>query len=281
VRTSRLGYRAGRLIAHGILLGLAVSLVYFAVTDWSLSDAEAYWNAAERIRNGEPLYPSIADPEASDVYRYAPWFAFAAVPFTFLPQWIAGVIWSAALIAASAISVAPLARERHVVAAAFFGSVLLGISAIGNVQPLVVAALMLGLERRSGPLWIAAAASLKAVPIVFALVYLGRRQWWRFGLSLVLTVLLVAPVLLFDLRNYVTSPGAAGILITWPPIYVAVGLGGAVAAIRLARGRFGWLAAAVTTVLAVPRFFVYDVTFLLPGTIPATRATPHASNEHE
>lgn len=271
--------RAARLIAHGILLGLALSLVIFAVTDWSLSDGEAYWNAAQRVREGEPLYPRITDPEASEVYRYAPWFAFAAVPFTFLPQWVAGAIWSGMLLAASAIAVAPLARSHHLVAAAFFGSVLVGISAIGNVQPLVVAALMWGLERRSGPLWIAMSASLKVVPILFALVYLGRREWWRFGLSLALTVLVVAPTLLFDLRYYVTSAGAAGILITWPPVYAAVGVLGAIATVRLARGRFGWLAAATSAVLAVPRFFVYDVTFLLPGAIPATRAAPDAPRE--
>jgi hypothetical protein len=35
--------------------------------------------------------------------------------------------------------------------------------------------------------------------------------------------------------------------------------------LRLAPGRFGWLAAATSVVLALPRLFVYDVTYLMAG----------------
>ncbi|HYI67066.1 MAG TPA: glycosyltransferase family 87 protein [Candidatus Limnocylindrales bacterium] len=262
-----------RLFVQAILIGLALAMLIFAIGDWSLSDAHAYWEAAWRIREGEELYPAVASVEGSTVYRYSPWFAMAAVPFTYLPPEVAGALWSAILIAASIISVAPLARSRALILAFFFGCVLIGISAIGNAQPLVIAALVWGLERRSGPLWIAAAASLKAVPILFAFVYLGRRQWGRFALSLALTGILVAPFLLYDLSNYVTSAGFAGLLITWPPVYVLVVGAGVVATVRLARGRFGWLAAATTVSLALPRFFVYDLTFLLPGTLPVAPAS--------
>lgn len=261
-----------RLVAHALLIGLGISVLVFALSDWSLSDAEAYWNAAHRLRDGEPLYPSVADPEASTVYRYAPWFAALAVPFTFLPVPVAGGIWSAILVVASIAAVVPLGRQGFVVEAFFFGAVLVGISAIGNVQALIVAALVHGLTRQSGPLWIALAASLKVVPLAFALVYLGRRQWWRFGATLVLTLLLVAPMLLFDLSNYVTNPSQAALLIRWPAVWAAaIGIGGLVT-LRLAAGRFGWLAAATTAALALPRFFVYDITFLLPGAISATDA---------
>ena len=263
-----------RLVTHALLIGLSIALLVFAVSDWTLSDAEAYWNAGMRLREGQPLYPAVPDPEASTVYRYAPWFAYAAVPVTYLPVEVAAVLWSGLLVAASLWAVAPLARRGSAVAALFFGAVLIGISAIGNVQPLIVAALVHGLERRSGPLWIAVTASLKVVPALFALVYLGRRQWWRFGASVALTLLLVAPMLLFDLANYVTDAADAALLIRWPPIWVAAVILGAAVTLWAARSRYGWLAAGTAAALALPRFFVYDITFLLPGAATKPSAGP-------
>ena len=265
--------RASKLVATAILIGLSIALLIFAVTDWGLSDAEAYWNAAMRLRAGEPLYPAVDDVNGSDVYRYAPWFAFAAVPLTFLPQPVAGALWSLLLVGASGLAILPLVRERQFVLAAFFGSVLLGISAIGNAQPLIIAALVHGVERRSGPVWIGITASLKVVPMFFALVYLGRRQWWRFAASVAVALVLVAPMLAFDLSNYVTDPSDAALLIRWPPLWAGVVIVGSVATVALATTRYGWLAAGSTAVLALPRFFMYDITFLLPGT-----ATPDDRN---
>lgn len=267
--------RVPRLVSHALLTGLSIAVLVLALTDWRLSDAEAYWNAAVRLREAAPLYPTTPDPDASTVYRYAPWFAFAVVPFTYLPVQLAGALWSLVLVAASLWAVAPLARRGSMVVALFFGSILIGISAIGNVQPLIVAALVHGLERRSGPMWIALTASLKVVPALFALVYLGRRQWWRFGASVVLTLLLVAPMLLFDLSNYVTDPAQAAFLIRWPPVWITAVIAGSAVTLWLARSRYAWLAAGTTAALALPRFFVYDITFLVPGA--ATRATdePH------
>ncbi len=262
--------RVSKLVATAILIGLSIALLIFAVTDWKLTDAEAYWNAAIRLRAGEPLYPAVDDVNGSDVYRYAPWFAFAAVPSTFLPQPVAGALWSLLLLGASGLAILPLVRERQYVLAAFFGSVLIGISAIGNAQPLIIAALVHGVERRSGPLWIGITASLKVVPLFFALVYLGRRQWWRFIASVFITVVLVAPMLAFDLSNYVTDASDAALLIRWPPVWISVIIAGSVATVVLATTRYGWLAAGSTAVLALPRFFMYDITFLLPGS--ATRA---------
>ena len=264
--------RGARLVTTALLIGLSVVLVVFAVTGWTLTDAEAYWAAAMRLRAGEPLYPLVADPEASTVYRYAPWFAYAAIPFTLLPIQVAGALWSTILVAASLWAVRPMARAGSLPVALFFGAVLIGISAIGNAQPLIIAALVHGLERRSGPLWIALAASLKVVPALFALVYLGRRQWGRFAASAVLTLVLVAPMLLFDLSNYVTDPADAALLIRWPPVWVTALLAATAVTVWLARTRYAWLAAGAAAALALPRFFVYDITFLLPaGAIDAER----------
>ena len=257
--------RLARIVALGLIFGLGIANLYWSLSQWTLSDAGAYWQAAHRIREGAELYPPVANVEASDVYRYAPWFAWAAVPFTYLPQTLAGAIWSAILVAASVFAVVPLARRRAWIAVAFFFPILVGISAVGNVHALLVAALVWGEERRSGPLWIGAAASLKVVPILFVLVYLGRRQWLRAALSLLATAVLVAPAFLYDLSDYVTTSGEAGGLIQAPIVFVIAIVAAVAATLALAKTRYGWLTAAVAVVVATPRLFVYDVTYVLAG----------------
>src|SRR5207248_1690343 len=68
---------------------------------------DAYWNAAMRLRAGQPLYaPGL--PTDSDLYRYAPWFAYAWVPLTYLPKGAVLVAWMGICLAAAIASVAPL-----------------------------------------------------------------------------------------------------------------------------------------------------------------------------
>ena len=262
--------RAARLVTTALVVGLGLSQVILTIGDWHLRDMGAYWEAAMRLREGEPLYPPLVDTEASDVYRYAPWFAWAWVPLTHLPREIVNVLWSGVLLAASGLALVPLARARAWLLVAFFAPILVGITAIGNVQPLIVAALVLGVERRTGPLWIAMTASLKAVPILFIATYLGRREWARAGLAVVLTAILVGPMLIYGLEHYPSGAGEAAMLLTWPFAYaLVVGLG-IVASLRLARSRFAWLGSSTAVCLAAPRFFVYDITFLMAA-IPSTQ----------
>ncbi|MCA1572923.1 MAG: DUF2029 domain-containing protein [Chloroflexi bacterium] len=262
---TRLVRRLPWIVAVALVVGVGISQLVLTIGDWHLRDAGAYWEAAIRIRGGEPLYPLLSDTEASEVYRYAPWFAYAWVPLTLLPRDAAMVIWSAILLVASAAAVTPLARNRAWLAVAFFTPILVGISGIGNVQPLIVAALVLGVGRRSGPIWIALAASLKVVPILLAIVYAGRGEWRRALFTALLTALVVAPMLLFDLTNYPTGAGDAAALFGIPVLYGLV-LGAAIlVTIRLARTPHGWLAASTAAVLALPRLFVYDITFVLAG----------------
>lgn len=268
ITVPRWSIRAARLVARGVIIGLGIVYLYWAVAIWDLADATAYWEAALRLRSGADLYVPAPDIEANNIYRYSPWFAWATIPFTFLPMWVAGLLWSLVLIAASCLAVVPLARRGAWLQVAFFWPVLIGISSQGNVHALMLAWLVHGLERRSGPLWIALAASLKAVPLAFALVYLGRAEWRRFAAAVGLTVVLVSPAFLLygdQLGNYVTDPGGGVLLAAWPPLLVAVALAAALATLRLARSPYGWLAASLTAALALPRFFAYDITFLLPG----------------
>lgn len=267
--------RLAYTVVAGLVIGLGIANLYWSVAQWTLSDAGAYWDAANRLREGAELYPAVANVEASDVYRYAPWFAWLAIPFTLLPVQVAGAIWSFVLVAGSVAAVVPLARHQAWLQVAFFFPILIGISAVGNVHALMVAWLVWGVERRSGPLWIALAASLKAVPILLVLVYLGRRQWWRAVATLAFTAILVAPAFLHDLSGYVTSSGQAGTLVELPLVYTAVVALASVVSLRFARTPFGLLAASAAVVLATPRFFVYDVTYVVLAT-PAGRHQPEA-----
>lgn len=257
--------RLARTVALAVIIAIGIFNVYQAVIGWTLSDAAAYWQAGLRLRAGEELYPALASVDASDVYRYAPWFAWLAVPWTFLPIQLAGTLWSIVLLGASALALLPLIRAKAWLLVSLFAPILIGISAVGNVHPLLVAALSLGVERRSGPLWIALSASLKIFPILFAVVYAGRRQWWRFGAALALTTALWVPALLYDLGNYATDPGRAAILAQAPVLYGVVALVGVLATFLVAGTRWAWLTAGVAVCLALPRFFVYDITYLMVG----------------
>ena len=261
-------WRLARTVALAVIIAIGIFNVYQAVIGWSLPDAAAYWEAGLRIRGGQPLYPTLESVEASNVYRYAPWFAWLAVPWTYLPVQAAGAIWSAVLLAASTLALLPLVRARAWVLVALFGPILVGISAIGNVQPLIIAGLVFGADRRSGPLWVALAASLKIFPLLFALVYAGRRQWWRFAAAVLMTAALWAPALLYDLSGYATDAGQAALLFGAPAVYVAVGAFGVGVTLAAATTRWAWLAAATTVAVALPRFFVYDLTFLMVGAVP-------------
>lgn len=232
------------------------------------SDMDAYWEAALRLREGEPLYRPGVETD-SDLYRYAPWFAAAWVPLTFLPKEAVLLAWMTLCLAAAIGSVAPLAREGLAgwAALVFLLPFQLEGAAFGNVQPLLVLMLLWGAPRRSGPLWIAIGASLKGAPIVLATVYAGRGEWRRALLTVALTAVLVAPMLLFDLSGYSTEVGSGQLSpMQWSPVaWAAAALLSIAVTYRLASTRYAWLAASVATMLALPRFLLYQISFVVIG----------------
>lgn len=263
--------RLGRIVVLALLIGLGINHLWWSVIDWHLDDMDAYWNAGLRLREGAALYPPVADVLDSTVYRYSPWFAWLWAPLTVLPRAVVDVAWSLVLLAASVVAVVPMARRGSWIAVAFFFPILVGISAGGNVHALLIAGLVHGVERRSGPVWIGVAASLKAFPILFAVTYLGRRQWGRAAASVAVAGVLLAPYFLYDLTNYVTTAGGAAMLSQWPVAYAAAIIVALGVAVRLAPSRFAWLASAVAVALALPRFFLYDITYLAVGLAERTR----------
>ncbi|HET7056956.1 MAG TPA: glycosyltransferase 87 family protein [Thermomicrobiales bacterium] len=269
--------RAARLLVLAIVIGWSISNLAFHVAAWNLSDMDAYWNAAMRLRGGQPLFPAVADPSAADVYRYSPWFAAAWVPLTFAPKVIVGVVWSIVLLAATAVALWPLRRGglTSLAAAFLLGSFLVWAASVGNVQPLLIAALVHGMERRSGPLWIGLTASLKAVPFLYVLIYIGRREWVRAALAVAVTAVLVAPFLLVSLANYPAGSGDAPspLLSVSPILLVATVAGLAGVAVWLAgrRSRFDRLAAATAALTALPRITLLDLPQLLVGVRESSR----------
>ncbi len=266
-------------VAISLVVAVAVVGGWALGGGWKLLDMDVYWNAALAWREtGNPyaMGPGVTD---HTVYRYAPWFAAAWIPITLLPRDVADVAWSTILVAASLGCVAPLARGRgaaRLALAMLMGGLLIGISASGNVQPLLVAGLAWGIDRRSGPIWVGLAGSLKVVPILFVLVYLGRREWGRAGLSVLIAAVLWLPLFAFDRPAVLTSfdyGGASGSLATLSPVLWA---GAAIVAIGAAlwlairRSRYASLAAGTAAILALPRLFLYDVTLLVPAAVRRT-----------
>lgn len=270
--TSRGSLGIPRIVALAICIGFGLAFVIANIRSWELEDSEAYWNAALRIRDGGLLYVPVSDPGADELiaYRYAPWFAWLWVPLTYLPKGAVQVGWSVVLLAAVGVALLPVLRERSVAAiclAALLGGLLFRTASTGNVHALMVAALVQGVPRRSGPIWIGIAASLKFVPILYALVYVGRREWLRAGVAVVVAAVLLTPALVMPLGGYPADPGESLSLLSLagPIPFVALALVCTGVAVLAARGRHAWAAASVAVLAAVPRLQLYDATYLLVG----------------
>jgi hypothetical protein len=267
----------GRL-AISLLLVFAIGDLWLLRANWGFEDVRAYWDAALRVREGLPLYGGVGDPNSYAVFRYAPWFAWMWVPLTYLPRQAAELIWGGVLAASSLGVLAALVRLRTAAAVAL--AVLLlpmffSLVQVGNVQPLLVALLAFGISRRTGPLWIALAASIKATPILYMLVYVARRQWTRVAVALAITAILLAPLLLADLSSYETDPGASFSLYYYasPLVWAIVAAASVLLAAWFAwrQSDWVWVAASVAVALCAPRAHVTYATFLAVGLLDRAR----------
>jgi len=276
--------RVGQILIVAVLVGMAANLIVFAIRDWPLGDMDVYLEAARRLRDGEPLY--VPGDVAVDSYWYAPWYAALWVPLTYLPREIVAIGWSALLlIASAAVSLlvwraAPSGR----ILALFVGPALFAVSAGGNVQAPMLLALIVGFHRRWGPLAVAVAASMKFAPILLVVGYAARGEWRRAFASLALAAILIVPALPMGLLQGGMRSAAAPSLLGISPILYAIAVIVPLAAAFVLPRRFGVLAAATASVLALPRLYVYDVTLVALGTVGAEEpggsgvSQPHASS---
>jgi len=262
----------------GLLFGTMLIRLALIATDWNFGDINAYWLAAERLKHGEPLYLGSLDPDSYRVFRYAPWFAWLWVPLTYLPRTLVDWAWAAILAGASIAILVALLRLRSAAAWALAFVItpwLLSLVQVGNIQPLVVAALAFGISRRSGPVWIGLTASLKFVPLAYVLIYLARRQFRRVAVAVVLTGVFLLPLLLYDLSGYSTEPGRSVSFYYYvsPLAWVITAAGSTAIAVWLAlrRSPYVWVATAVAVGLLAPRTHETYATYLVIGLLNGAR----------
>jgi hypothetical protein len=259
-----------RLLGIALVIGLPLSQAALYAANFDPADMASYVWAGEAWRTtGNPYAAAPAIVDGNPIYRYAPWFAAPWMALSLLPEALVELLWAGAMVACAILAVVPLLRAWGVAAipvAGFFLGWLVAIGLNGNVQPALIAVLAWGVDRRWGPAAIAIAASLKAVPILYVLVFAGRGEWRKVAWTLALTLVLVAPMLLFEIPALSLDAGRSfSLYSTSPLLWLLVAAVCVGAALGLARTRFAWLAAGVAVLMALPRAFVYDVTFLLPG----------------
>ncbi len=262
-------------LARDVALAVSVAWLVYTLASWFLAwnpaDAGAYYDAAERLKSGAPLYPAV-NPEAHEVYRYAPWFAAAWIPITIMPRDLALHGWSLLMLGASLAAVWPLLRRpswASLILAVLCAQVLVETAMFGNAHPLVVAMLSLTVRRRTGPFWVGVATSLKLVPVLFALVWLVRGEWRKALIAIGTAIVLWLPALAFDLSHYVVSPGTG--LLSLYAVSPALWLVAALASVGwrgyalVTRSRFTWTSAAILMFLGPPRVATSYLAFLVPG----------------
>ncbi len=262
----------GALLSALLLLGIAT-----ATSKWNLSDLHLYLAAAEELKaGGSPYDIVIWEHGLPYYYHYAPWLSAVFVPLSALPVEAVRVAWSAVLLVATCVALIPLVRRfgwRATPFGALMVFLLAGPISEGNVQPLLLVGLVWTLERRSGPIMIGIAASLKLVPILLALVYVGRRQWGRAATACLVTAVLLAPALVFEIPPHAMESGGTGLFTAQPALWAATLIGAVAIALLVARTRYAWLAASTATILALPRLLAFDATNLLTS-LPAKRREP-------
>jgi hypothetical protein len=269
--------------AFAVLGGLigAYIFVLHATTD-PAADVHAYYEAGARLNAGQPLYEQDALVTGSHFYFYPPLLAVAFRPLALLPFEAAAAIWMVIIVAAFAGSIW-LAGVRNRWTWYVLGWLAAPIAwslVIGQAHIIVMFLLTLGT-----PFGLALAGSLKVFPALAAIYWLGRRDWpmlgrfvaWGLGLLALSFVLEPSGTIAFlsfpnlELIGEVTNLSPYAIS---PALWVLTVAALAVAALLLARTRFGWFIALLLSVIAAPRLHLYQFSSLF-----AIRRVPTASRD--
>ena len=112
----------------------ALANVVLVTQQWEFNDIHAYLGAARRLMEGGSVYAPTAD--ASELYRYSPWFAVLWIPLTQLPTLVVEVAWAIILIGATFMILLKFRDTWAAVALALLlGALVYRTAGWGNVQP--------------------------------------------------------------------------------------------------------------------------------------------------
>ena len=267
-RSRRLRFTFAAVLAATSIVGALSGLLHLwvHVQNDFLNDVPAYYNAAQRLNAGLPLYPPNADPDLADYYRYPPLLAILARPFALLPFPVFGALWEAGTIVVLYLFVYRLGfTRRTAITMGLLGSQLGDVVGIGQAHAHVAWLMALGT-----PWSIALAGQLKLFPALIALYWIGRgeyRQFFQFvawSLGLIVFQFVLGPGNLVDFAKVLTLENV-GNFDNWSPYAISPGLWFAlVLAFALitpfaARTRFGWPIAVFYATLVNPRLFGYHL----------------------
>jgi hypothetical protein len=270
--------RASRLVAFAAAV-LGVLLLNGAAVSVNVHpDAEAYWLAAIRLKEGVALYGSQLGGE-TEIYRYSPWFAFAWVPLTYAGHDLAFAIWRTVLAASTVAAIWPLVRRpgpASVTLAILIGGLLISELPAANATPLMIGMMVAGIRSRVGPIILGLAASLKLFPLLLVVGYAAERRWLHAAVAVGVASMLWLTILAFDVLLYTQIGGPAfyvggvSLFAVSPLLWLPVAIGSAAVLIALAvrRSPWTWLAAGAAIPLAVPRVWLPDAAYTLIG-VPA------------
>jgi glycosyl transferase family 87 len=283
-RRPEIGGRRYPPVAHVLLAGLgALLLLVVATTAWRIgTDEQAYWQAAQRLAVGQPLYDPFAAPNTPFAYWYPPPLAQVLAPFTsFMSADAFTIGWTIVLLAC----LWWLAGRDVLLALAFIAFLPVAVELRTRNVHLVLAVLVVLALRRSWVFWVAAAA-IKIAPALGAVYLLAAgRVREAIGVGLLGGAVLAV--------SYVLAPGAWGeflsvvgaragtdggalVAIPFPVRFVA---GGVLAAIggRLG-GHRGEILLVIGLTLANPTLWATALS-LLVAVVPLLRSRPGVRGE--
>src|SRR6185436_5508270 len=181
------------LAVIGAAAGVAVAWMH--VVGDPLADAHAYYEAAVRLNQGQPLYPANLNPNENHIYLYPPLLAQLLRPLALLSyEWFA-LGWELIVAATFIWLLQHLGVRKR---STWIAIGLLGVP-IGWALTIAQAHIPMTLLMAMGQPWsIALAANLKLFPALIALYWLGRRDWESFLAFLVWSALPIALQIVID-----------------------------------------------------------------------------------
>lgn len=139
-------------------------------------------------------------------------------------------------------------------------------------MPLLVGVLIHSHGRRSFPVWVGLAPSLKILPILYVWPDVVDFRWRRAAVAIGIFVALWAPALMYGLSNYPTvfTPTMSLLQVSgW--LWAAVAAGAVVWAFLARRSRYRWLATTLAILALYPRLHFHYIGLCGIGVSRTTR----------